>query len=396
LPSREADRQASSPNATRIVITAGALNTFASLPRFLCGALAVLISDELGLTPTQIGAAISTVVAVSSVGSIWGGRIVQRVGASRGMVLVATLSALVHLGIAVQATTYRALLGWMVLSGTAMALVHPAAALAISGSVSPNRQGFAFGVKQSAPTTGSLLAGFAVPALGLTVGWRWAYIAGAAGAALVALSVPRGAGRTARRDGRAEIRSGMTTLMMLAVGMGFATAAVAALSAFYVLSAVHHGIDVGVAGLWLAVGSVAFIGARLSAGWLADRREGGSLRVVSQMMVVGTVGFILLAQSRGVALFALATLLAFAAGWGWPGLFQLTVTRQNAEAPAAATGITQTGAFVGSAIGPLGFGWLVELFSYTVAWWAAAGGLLVGSLVMVVSRRFLMAERTRS
>jgi cyanate permease len=188
----------------------------------------------------------------------------------------------------------------------------------------------------------------------------------------------------------------MVTLVMLAVGMGFATAAVSALSAFYVLSAVHHGIAVGVAGLWLAVGSVVSIAARLSAGWLADRREGGSLRVVAQMMVVGTVGFILLAQSRGVALFALATLLAFAAGWGWPGLFQLTVTRQNAEAPAAATGITQTGAFVGSAIGPLGFGWLVELFSYAVAWWAAAGGLLVGSLVMVASRRALMAERTRS
>jgi predicted MFS family arabinose efflux permease len=114
------------------------------------------------------------------------------------------------------------------------------------------------------------------------------------------------------------------------------------------------------------------------------------------MMVVGTVGFILLAQSRGVALFAFATLLAFAAGWGWPGLFQLTVTRQNSEAPAAATGITQTGAFVGSAIGPLGFGWLVEQFSYTVAWRAAASGLLVGSLVMVASRRSLMAERTSS
>jgi MFS family permease len=396
LSSREADRQASSPNATRIVITAGALNTFASLPRFMWGALAVLISDELGLSPTQIGAAISTVVAVSSVASIWGGRIVQRIGAFRAMVLVATLSAMVHLGIAVQATTYRAVLGWMVLSGTAMALVHPAAALAIAGSVSPDRQGLAFGVKQSAPTTGSLLAGFAVPAIGLTVGWRWAYIAGAVGAALVAVSVPRGAGSATRRDGRAEIRSGMVTLVMLAVGMGFATAAVSALSAFYVLSAVHHGIAVGVAGLWLAVGSLVSIAARLSAGWLADRREGGSLRVVAQMMVVGTMGFILLAQSRGVALFVVATLLAFAAGWGWPGLFQLTVTRQNAEAPAAATGITQTGAFVGSAIGPLGFGWLVELFSYAVAWWAAAGGLLVGSLVMVAGRRSLMAERTRS
>jgi cyanate permease len=113
-------------------------------------------------------------------------------------------------------------------------------------------------------------------------------------------------------------------------------------------------------------------------------------------MLAGTVGVLGLGRAVTTAWFAVATLLAFAAGWGWPGLFQLTVTRSNPEAPAAATGVTQTGAFVGSALGPLMFGWLVESTSYAAAWAVMAGMLFTGAFVMLGGHRALLAERTRS
>jgi cyanate permease len=274
-----------------------------------------------------------------------------------------------------------------------MAMVHPSTALAIAGSVPPERQGLAFGIKQSAPTAATLIAGLAVPVVALTVGWRWAYVAAAAAAVLVICAIPRGgaAAQTRAATRAAEIRSAPATLMLLAVAMGFATAAVSVLTVFYVLSAVAAGVPVGAAGLWLAAGSVASILGRMSAGWMADRGATGSLRVVACLMFIGAIGFVLLSRAEHVGLLLTGTLLAFVAGWGWPGLFQLIVTRNNAEAPAAALGVTQTGAFVGSAAGPLLFGWLVDVSSYDVAWCTAATALVIGGFIMLRGDRALQA-----
>lgn len=379
--------------AVRVVLTAGAVSTFASLPRFMVGALAVFIAAEFGMSETQVGASVSLSVAVSAVASVFGGRIVQRIGAYRGMTLVVALSGIVLIGVAAAAQTYTELIGWMALSGAAMAMVHPSTALAIAGSVPPERQGLAFGIKQSAPTAATLIAGLAVPVVALTVGWRWAYVAAAAGAVLVICAIPRGgaAAQTRAATRAAEIRSAPATLMLLAVAMGFATAAVSVLTVFYVLSAVAAGVPVGAAGLWLAAGSVASILGRMSAGWMADRGATGSLRVVACLMFIGAIGFVLLSRAEHVGLLLTGTLLAFVAGWGWPGLFQLIVTRNNAEAPAAALGVTQTGAFVGSAAGPLLFGWLVDVSSYDVAWCTAATALVIGGFIMLRGDRALQA-----
>ena len=67
------------------------------------------------------------------------------------------------------------------------------------------------------------------------------------------------------------------------------------------------------------------------------------------------------------------------------GLFNLAVVRMNPAAPAAATGITQTGVYVGALAGPVLFGVLVEAHGYPLAWVlaacssaGAAGGILYG------------------
>jgi predicted MFS family arabinose efflux permease len=334
---------------------------------------------------------VSLTVAVSAFASALGGRIVQRIGAYRGQTLVLGLSAIVMLGVAIAAETYAELLFWMALSGAAMAMVHPSTALAISGAVPAQRQGLAFGIKQSAPTVATLVAGLSVPIVGLTIGWRWAYVGAAVAAVIVIFAIPRTHAATKRSDadGPAQIGTPRTTLLLLATAMAFATGAVSVLSVFYVLSAVAAGVPVGEAGLWLAIGSVAAIVARLLAGWMADRRDTPSLHVVARLMLIGAIGFVFLSHAENIVLLVSGTLLAFVAGWGWPGLFQLTVTRSNEEAPAAAVGFTQTGAFVGSAAGPLLFGWLVEVASYDVAWCVSAAALVISAFIMLRGQRAL-------
>jgi MFS family permease len=86
-------------------------------------------------------------------------------------------------------------------------------------------------------------------------------------------------------------------------------------------------------------------------------------------------------------------LLAFGAGWGWPGLFNFAVVKTNPGAPAAATGITQTGASGGAAFGPLVFGLLVEAASYHVAWLVSGAIALVALVTILIGRRRLLRDR---
>ena len=86
------------------------------------------------------------------------------------------------------------------------------------------------------------------------------------------------------------------------------------------------------------------------------------------------------------------SLVAFTFGWGWSGLFTFAVVRRTPTAPAAATGITMTGIYVGAAAGPALFGLVAEA-SFTVAWVIMSIALGLGAVMMTVA---LISERSGS
>jgi hypothetical protein len=90
--------------------------------------------------------------------------------------------------------------------------------------------------------------------------------------------------------------------------------------------------------------------------------------------------------------YLVGTLFVFGAGWGWPGLFNLSVVRNNPNAPGAATGITQTGTYVGAVAGPLAFGAIAEGASFSIAWLVVAGCYVVAAGAMLLGRRLLRAS----
>ena len=83
-------------------------------------------------------------------------------------------------------------------------------------------------------------------------------------------------------------------------------------------------------------------------------------------LALGAVGIALLPSVSDPAIIV-GSLVAFTFGWGWSGLFTFAVVRRNPGAPAAATGITMTGIYVGAAAGPALFGFVAEA-SFTAAW----------------------------
>lgn len=183
-------------------------------------------------------------------------------------------------------------------------------------------------------------------------------------------------------------------MVVLALGLGLGSAAATPLGGFVVESAVAAGIRVESAGILLAVGSAAGIGVRVLFGHLADGMAGGRLRLVAAMLAVGTIGFGLLAVGAPSSIVA-GTVIAYVAGWGWPGIFNFAVVKTNPEAPAAATGITQTGASTGAAAGPLIFGVVVALSSYGAAWMTSAALAVAALTAVLVGRRMILRDRER-
>ncbi|CAN5751241.1 hypothetical protein BH24ACT3_BH24ACT3_16720 [soil metagenome] len=385
--------------SARPLVAAVAATSVAVLPTFLAGALGVQLRADLGFGEAGLGLAVGAFFASGALASAVLGRSAERLGAARSLRGAALWSAAVQLGIAGLARSAVSLTALLALAGAANALAQPAGNLFVARELPPSRQGMAFGVKQSAIPVATLLGGLAVPTVALTVGWRWAFVIGAAlalgAAALVPAAPPSATATTTtrpRRRGRAAGDTPLAPLVVLGVGVGLGAAAAGTLAAFLVSSGVEAGLDERLAGLALTLGSAMGITVRLVAGFRADRRTGGHLRVVAAMLALGTGGYLLLATGAPVA-HLLATPLAFGAGWAWPGLFNLAVVRANPGSPAAATGITQTGTYIGAVAGPLLFGAVAARWSYEAAWTSSAVLSLSGAVGMLAGRSLLRRSR---
>jgi MFS family permease len=356
----------------------------------------VQLREDLGFGESRLGFAVGAFFAAAAVSSAVLGRTAERLGPTSSMRTSATVSAASLLGIAVAARSYPALLLWLALGGVANALAQPAANLFIARTVDEARLGMAFAIKQSGIPAATLLGGLAVPSIALTVGWRWAFVVGALLPMVGGLTIPQVGGRSRDRAAapKERVRVPLPPLVVLGAGIAFGAAAAGTLGAFLVNAAVDAGIAEGSAGLLVSIGSAIGIAVRLFAGSRADRRGSGHLRVVSLMLIAGSFAYVLYASQVGWVL-VVATPLAFGAGWGWPGLFNLAIVRANPAAPGTASGITQTGTYLGAVAGPVVFGAVVEASSYRAGWLLAAGFALAGAATIAVGRSMMRTERQR-
>src|SRR5699024_5418681 len=78
----------------------------------------------------------------------------------------------------------------MIFAGVVSSALQPATKLFLVRRAPHKRHGFAFGIKQAAVPFAVFLGGLAVPAIGLTVGWRWAFVTAAVLALVISLIMP--------------------------------------------------------------------------------------------------------------------------------------------------------------------------------------------------------------
>lgn len=379
-----------------------ALGTMCSaLPVFLTGALGVQLNDDVGLSATEIGFAMGSSFTAAAVMSAPMGRLAERLGPRRGFRAGLSMSALSMLSVALFARNVWQFCLILGLAGMGNALNQPSANLMLTTHIDGKKLGFAFATKQSGMPAAALLGGAAVPAIALTVGWQWAYIAAVAIALVAIAGFPADAGdRNTRPDKRGVARSarpdlGVPLLVLYAtVGMLGATCA-GAMVGFITSGAEASGLSPGLAGLVLSLGSLVGVISRLVQGWQVDRLGILPIQRLVWLYGLGGIGVLVLAIDAPVT-YLLAPIPAFAFGWSWPGLFNLSVIRNNPSAPAAATGISQVGVFVGAALGPALGGLIIDNGSYRLLWLFGASTLLTGSLLAMYLRTRIRAARQAS
>ncbi|MER7076834.1 MFS transporter, partial [Saccharopolyspora kobensis] len=177
-----------------------------------------------------------------------------------------------------------------------------------------------------------------------------------------------------------------SALLLLAISGGLGSAAANALGAFVTTTAVEVGFSPSAAGLVLSLGSATGLLIRLCAGVIADRRNPDLVRVISGMLLIGSIGFGLMAVHSTVA-FLIGVSIGFGAGWAWPGLLNFAVAKIAPDRVASATSFTQTGIYLGGSLGPLLFGLLAEHAGLGGAWLAAGAAAIVAGVLLLFIRR---------
>lgn len=385
--------QSAGDSVTGTVLIAVAVSTVAVLPGFLTGAVGVQIRQDLDLGIAAIGLAAGTFFLAAAIGSGAAGALAQRIGAAPAMQIATLISAASLAAVALLSRSLASLLAALAVGGLATALAQPATNLYIAEHAPEARRGIVLGLKQAAIPVAVLFSGLSVPLVALTLGWRWTYGMGALVALVIAL-LSGAARRPAAVVARAATleRRARGSLKLLALVAVLAAAGPNALGAYLITTAVAAGVEEGTAGILLAGGSALCIGVRILAGWLADHMASRSLTPISVMLGGGAVGFGLMAISAPLPVLA-GALLAFGLGWGWPGLLNLSVVSRHIDAPAAASGITQSGVYAGAAGGPIAFGLLASAVSLAAAWVATgAVALIAAGLAAWVERRYRLLE----
>lgn len=381
---------AGAPRAALLVTMAA--TALSSLPAALLGTLAVEMRHEFPLSPTELGLGVTAYYLGAAIYAAPSGRVAERFSGVRVLRITPIVGALVLAAIAATTHAWWQLALLMLPAGLVSAQTATASNLLLARRTPSGRQGAVFGIKQAAVPMATLLAGLALPAVALTLGWRAAYLIAAGCSLVVALVVPRpraGASPATARSLAPLGRERRRRLQRMAISLGLGVTAASGINAFLVSGSVHAGMSEAAAGLVVMLAGLGAVLARVVAGVLADRREGQHLERIAAMMLVGAAGDGLLAigQAAGaVSLLAIGAIVAIAIGWGWNGLLNFAVVTAHQDAPGRATGVSQTGGRLGGLVGPLLLGLVVGHLGYVSAWGLAAVLLAVAALVTALNR----------
>jgi predicted MFS family arabinose efflux permease len=348
--------------------------------QFVFGVLARWLLEDFAISRAQLGLLTTAAFVVGGVGSVPGGRLVDRIGGRRVQIASLTLICVSSL-IMAASPTYPLLLLGAALTGGALATCNPTTNKLIASHMDPGDRGVVMGLKQAGVQAGAFLIGISIPAAATAWGWRIALAATvvvpAATIAASLLLIPPDARSELRVSGQAEARQALQPsvwwLASYALLMGAGVAPVSGYVPLYAEEAL--GLSVGAAGLVAGVIGLVGILSRIAWGWGAERL--GQFSKPLTWLSVGAVASVLLllsARALGPPALWAGALTFGATAITWNAIGMLAVLAEVSPQDAGrASGLVLTGFYVGFVVSPMLFGYSVDRTgSYDLGWGAVA------------------------
>jgi sugar phosphate permease len=303
------------------------------------GALAGYMQEALGLRAFEIGLLISAAQFVPIVGLLVAGELLDRFS-ERLIVGVGTLVVSAALAGASMATSYQALLVFLLIVGAGYSTAQPGGSKSVSIWFSSSQRGFAMGIRQAGLPLGGALAAATLPAIAGEFGWQAAFLTGAVAAFIGGIlfiavyrspygprSAPGASLKSLLATRFALVREpSMQTIMWSGVTLIAAQYGLLIFVALDVRDRLGVSLETGAA--LLVVAQCAGVGGRI---WLAawsDRcRQGRYFPIVTCMwaLVIGLLILLSISHGSTVWLGLLAAWLGFF-GFGWYGPWVAYVT----------------------------------------------------------------------
>jgi MFS family permease len=370
----------------RALVAGVALVVAAAMPAFLVASLAPRIRVDFEFSDSTVGLAVGLFYAACALISTPCGHLVERIGATTSLRLGAASTAASTVALAALADSAVVVILLLVAGGLGNAIAGPAVSALLQREVAGHRHGLAFGAQQAGAPIGSLLAGLALPAVAIPLGWRWAFAGTAVLAVGAAAMAPVVGPAASPSDNTGRVRRRFTAVHALGLAGVLASAASVGLVTFLVLYSVDNGLGEGAAGLLLAGLRVAAAAGRIVLGMLGDRPGEDPLRPVTIMLVGSAGGY--LALLIGVpASIVIGAVIAGGLGWAWPAALTLAVVQRSPDAPAWAVGVLMSGLFTGAVAGPLLVGLFAEADLFAAGWIACAAFALAAAATIVATGR---------
>ena len=376
----------------RPLTTAVLFSVVSSFPLFFAGGFAVRLQDDLAISKSQFGFAVSAYFITSAIGSFTIGSLIDKFGARIGFILAAAGGGVSSILIAISGSFWP-----FALALAAAGISNTSGQLSgnrVLAGLGPERQGLGFGVKQAAVPFGSFIAGAVVGSLGSELDWRAAFVTYSIFAFTMALLAPDGPGNASAAEPRQPVGKDWKCLLALALAGSLGGATGNGLAVLTVDAFAASGYTESVGATALAIGSGLTIVMRTGIGWFAGRRSASGFVELGSAMGLGAVAFGLMALAQeNQPLLWVASILAFLGAWGWPGVMYYTVIRNTTTTPGTATGFVVTGVFMGGIAGAPLLASIAERWTYDAAWITASIMGFVSALLVILASRLSLVER---
>jgi len=361
-----------------------------------------LLVPELGISYAAAGTLMAALYLTTGAAQIPMGFLVDRIGGRAALVLgLAVMSgALVLVPLS---GGYWGLFALLVLAGIGNSVFHPADYAILAARVDAAHFGRAVSIHTFAGYLGWAAVPPAMLLLTKAVDWRMALgVVGMVGLAIAAVMLWRSAllddmearaVRSERTRAGGGLAAGLTLMRsapMIMMFLFFALTAVAGqgIMAFSIVALpLIHEVTGETASSVLTAHLIASAAGVLAGGWLADRT--GRHNLVTALAIAGVALSILLVGFGSVPWAAIATAMVLGGlCYGISSPSRDIIVKQ--AAPAASTGVAfgfaATGLSVGSAIGPVVFGWVMD-FGRPGQVFIGVAAIMTISIVTVVLTR---------